>query len=87
MTFFGQAKSRPKQGAGLPAPAPDNNPSLTLVQGESEPQASPSSGLWMMLVIWPGVVLGIVLTFVWMGFIGWAILRALEMLSTSLLGR
>jgi hypothetical protein len=60
---------------GLPAPDPDNDVSLNVVQ--SEPQtAIPRHPRWPLLV----VLVGLVLTLLWTGFLGWLVVGAIEAL-------
>ena len=57
-----QGKRQPFQG--LPVLQPDNDVGLTPVQTEP---AAPKDALWPLLAI----ILGLILTPIWIGFLGW----------------
>ena len=70
-----QAKRQPFQG--LPVPQPHNDVGLTPVQTEP---AAPKDALWPLL----GIILGLILTAIWVGFLGWLVVKLAVELSAWL---
>ena len=66
-----QGNQQPFQG--LPIPKPHNDVGLTPVQPKP---AAPKDALWPLL----GIILGLILTAIWVGFLSWLVVELLARL-------